>query len=112
MALVGPYSSLDPIRSQINNLPSKVTIQWIPGHCNILGNELTDAAEKSATISMGPSPGASYSSVCAQIRAAFKDSPIQHPSTWEVYSSLSPKIEAQVKSRADQSLLAKLRSGH
>ena len=29
-----------------------------------------------------------------------------------MYASLSPKIESQVESRADQSLLAKLRSGH
>ena len=29
-----------------------------------------------------------------------------------MYASLSPRIESQVESRADQSLLAKLRSGH
>ena len=111
-ALNGNSSALDPLRAKLNNLPCKLTIQWIPGHCNIPGNELADAAAKSATSLKGHSPGVSYGSICSQIRAATRDPPIQHERTREVYASLSPKIESRVESRADQSLLAKLRSGH
>ena len=111
-ALVGNSPALDPLRTKLNNLPCQLTIQWIPGHCNIPGNELADAAAKSATSIKGSSPGVSYSSICSQIRTATKDPPIQHPRTRQVYAALSPKTESQVESRADQSLLAKLRSGH
>ena len=74
-ALVGNSPALDPLRTKLNKLPCKLTIQWIPGHSNIPGNELADAAAKSATSLKGSSPGVSYSSICTQIRAATKDPP-------------------------------------
>ena len=51
-------------------------------------------------------------SSCAEIRECTKDPEIVHRRTREVYESLSMDRESLVKSRADQSLLAKLRTGH
>ena len=31
-----------PRRPQIQGLRRQITIQWIPGHCDILGNEMAD----------------------------------------------------------------------
>ena len=39
MALIGDHSSLDTVRYRINSSKANITIQWIPGHCNIAGNE-------------------------------------------------------------------------
>ena len=47
-----------------------------------------------------------------QINVGIKDPPCKHERTTEVYGALSKERESQVKTRADQSLLAKLRSGH
>ena len=40
-----------------------------------------------------------------------KDPPIQHERTAEVYSAYSSSRECQIRSRRDQTLLAKLRTG-
>ena len=112
MALLGSSPDLDTLRLSINNTVALSCIQWIPGHCDIRGNELADSAAKSAT-SLPSSPKAvAFSSACAAIREATRDPPISHPRTREVYAHYSRDREARVLSRADQSLLAKLRSGH
>ena len=72
---------------------------------------MADAAAKSATSLKGSSPWVSYSTICSQLELPTR-TPIQHLRTREVYASLPPKTESQVVSRADQSLLAKLRSGY
>ena len=112
VALLSPLTTLDTLRSRINSLKCRFAIQWIPGHCEIPGNELADAAAKSATSIGGPTPGVTYSSACARIRATFTDGPILHDRTRAVYCSISPRTEARITARSEQSLLAKLRSGH
>ena len=72
---------------------------------------MADTAAKSATSLKGSSPWVSYSTICSQLELPTR-TPIQHLRTREVYASLPPKTESQVVSRADQSLLAKLRSGY
>ena len=55
----------------------------------------------------------SYGSVCAAIRRMTKDPPASHEGTKEVYRGISHNIEKQlIKTRSDQTLLAKVRSGH
>ena len=111
-ALLGTSPALDDLRSKINNLRAHIIIQWIPGHSNIPGNELADLAAKSASTIQGENPGISYASICALIKEKSKDPPISHPIIKAVYSGISHKTECCVTSREDQSLLAKLRSGH
>ena len=116
MALLGSSPYLDQIRLNINTVNSDLIIQWIPGHCEIPGNELADSTAKSAARLPGPKhcrPPVSYGSSCAQISLCFlKDPPGTHERMIEVYGALSKERESQIKTRRDQTLLAKLRSGH
>ena len=88
--------------------------QWIPGYCEIPGDELADP--KSAAKLPGPihcrSPVSNGSS-CAQIPLCFLKDPLgKHKWTIEVYEAISKERESQIKTRIDQTTLAKLRSGH
>ena len=110
-ALNGPSSSLDRIRERINAVKPSLTIQWIPGHCDIPGNELADAAAKEACSEPGTC-SVSFGSSCAQISLCIKDPPIAHERTRVVYEGYSRGRESSITNRSDQALLAKLRSGH
>ena len=112
MALVGDGVGLDPMRSRINNTKADITIQWIPGHCEILGNDLADETAKLAAKSPGPGCPVTYGSACSHIRSYTRDPPPTHPRVKEVYAAFSQDRERRITSRRDQSLLAQLRSGH
>ena len=104
---------LDEIRMRMNRVRAQLTVQWIPGHCNIPGNEIADAAAKLATkCTVGKSSCVTYKSACALVKEITKDPPISHPRTREVYQELSLIREKTVRTRHDQSLLAKIRTGH
>ena len=55
-ALSGTSPALDDLRSKINSVTAHIIIQWIPGHCNVPGNELSDLAAKSASTVQGENP--------------------------------------------------------
>ena len=112
MALLGSSPDLDTLRLSIDNCVALSHIQWVPGHCDIRGNVLADTAAKSATSLPTPPKAVTYASACAAIRGATRDPLPSHPRTRAVYAHYSRDREACVLSRADQSLLAKLRSGH
>ena len=112
MALIGNGVSLEPLRSRINNTKAKLTIQWVPGHCEIPGNEMADESAKQAAKEKGPGCPITYASACTHIRIQSKDPPPSHPRVREVYEALSHDRERLIMSRQDQSLLAQLRSGH
>ena len=91
-----------------------LTIQWVLGNCEIPGNELADAIAKAASSLPEEhcNQTVSYGSSCDEIRECTKDPEIVHRRIREVYESLSMNRESQIKSRADQSLLAKFRTSN
>ena len=111
-ALQGYEPELDNLRLKIRNLSFPLTIQWVPGHSDIPGNELADKAAKDATELEEQAAPVTYGSICAQIRKITKDPPPTHERTKEVYSALSHRKEKNIASRSDQTLLAKIRTGH
>ena len=56
-------------------------MQWIPGHSNILENEIADSVAKQACSENAQLPVVTYTSICAHIRDMMKDPPIQHERT-------------------------------
>ena len=94
-------------------LPAQITIQWLPRHRDIPGNDLADGVAKEAPESGGVNHAPTcYHSVKARIKAKRKDLPPQHQRTRDVYTKYSEKEELKVKNRKGQSLLVKIRSGH
>ena len=112
-ALLEKSTGLDALRFKFKGLRKHITIQcqWIPGHSDILGNELADSVAKQACSENAQLPIVTYTSICAEIRQVVKDPPIQHKKTVEVYSPHSSHRECRIVSRKDQTLLAKLRTG-
>ena len=100
---VGKSTGLDLLRFDLEGLRRQITIKWIPGHSNILGNEITNYVAKQACSESAQLPAVTYTSICARIRHMVKDPSIQHERTAEVYSSYSSSTECQ--SRSDQTLL-------
>ena len=96
----------------LQSAPS-VTVQWIPGHSDIAGNELADQAAKDASTLQTKAPNPiPYKSVCAAIKSQFTDT-IQHERTKQVYAAYSrAKDREATKTRSDQVLLGRIRSGH
>ena len=53
-----------------------------------------------------------HGSICTQIRQATKDPPPSHERTKQVYRAISHNREKSITTRSDQTLLAKIRTGH
>ena len=112
MALLGGGTALDPLRSRIDNCGTTINIQWVSGHCGVPGNELADETAKLAAGATGPSCPITFASACSHIRAFCKDPPPQHQRVSQVYEAFSQQRERLITTRRDQTLLARLRSGH
>jgi ribonuclease HI len=125
-ALLSFSPDIDQLRFKLKNSKCKIFIQWIPGHSKIPGNDLADELAKQATLIPGPHRPTSFGSICTKIRGltrdppggichatnSTRDPPPIHERSREVYRCLSKDKERQVSSRSEQTLLAKLRSGH
>ena len=113
LALIGDGFELDDLRFRLRSYGHRVIIQWVPGHKDIPGNDLADAIAKEAAEMEGEAFAPTwYHSASSRIRALRKDPPPSHQRTREVYAAFSKEKELEVKSRDDQTLLAKVRSGH
>ena len=111
-ALLGIDPELELLRFRLRCLNRPLTIQWVPGHAGVPGNELADEAAKKAADLFSEGPASiSWKAIAASIKLAARDHPT-HERTKKVYAAYSREKEKRIKSREDQTLLAKLRSGH
>ena len=101
------------LREKLGELKGRVTIQWVPAHCNVPGNELADqSAKEIAQLGEPTEAPISYKTSLAIINRKIKDPPPQHPLISVTYKHLSQKTDSKIKTRKEAALLAQLRSGH
>ena len=106
-------SSLPGIVDMLDDTTFDITIQWIPEHCGIQGNEEADREAKKATTGRRREEegmkGVPLHVAKARIRRLIVDPPISHARTKAIYQGTRGKA---VLSRKKAVLLAQLRSGH
>ena len=111
-AMSGTSDQLEPLLAGLGKLSCKLVIQWIPGHSDVMGNELADEAAKKAAKLHGPGRDISYESSRLLAKKFIPDPPPEHKRSQLVYSKLSRKREAEIATRSEQVTLARIRGGH
>ena len=85
MALSSLNQGVDNLAEMISECPAQVSIQWIPGHSDIPGNELADTEAKKATTEDQPSRVISIKGIIPVINEVITESEFQHPRIKETY---------------------------
>ena len=108
-----PEGDVHRIQSAIAELCKKeVRILWVPGHCNIRGNELADLEVKFGFESAQPSVHLDSSTRAALIRREEGQSPLTHPRLTALYTTRPREEEEALLQKADRTDLIRFRCGH
>ena len=107
-----PDPWLKQVKRKIAELPSNITLLWMPSHCDVHGNEQADKLANSGAKmdqSQVPIP---HSIVKAKIRA--RTWKVTHPEAIKIYGErTSPRWEIERQWPMDvRSLFSRLRTGH
>ena len=106
--------SLLSINSSIAAFPSPKSIRliWVPGHCNLPGNDLADEQAKLGSALPQPTAPLDPQTRLAIIRRSCKPPPSIHPRLISLTSSRSNPEEESQLSKKDLVDLIRFRSGH
>ena len=91
---------------------ANVVVQSVPGHRSVEGNELTHTAAKAATLLYEDPPVIPYGCARSLIKQSINNDISNYVMSESVYSKLSSKKDAEIKSRKNQLLLARIWAGH
>ena len=106
--------SLHRILSAIAELCKKkeVRILWVPGHCNLRGNELADLEAKLCWEVAQPSVPLDLSTRAALIRREERQSSLTHPRLTALYTTRPREEEEVLLQKADRTDLIRFCCGH
>ena len=104
---------LDELRTNLARVKCSVLLQWVPGHCGLIGNDWTDVEAGKAAIATDDRTdgyqGISFRAARSLIIQEISDPPVSHERTKAVFSGKRDRI---ILPRKEAVLLAQLRSGH
>ena len=109
-----PDGDMHRIQSSIAELCKKkeVRILWVPGHCNLRGNELADLEAKLGSEVAQPSVPLDSSTRAALIRQEERQSSLTHPRLTALYTTRLREEEEAFLQKADLTDLIRFRCGH
>ena len=109
-----PDGDVHRIQSAIAELCMKkeVRIQWVPGHCNLRGNELADLEAKLGSEVAQPRVPLDSSTRTALIRREERQSSLTHPRLTALYTTRPREEEEALLKKADRTDLIRFRCGH
>ena len=104
---------LDELRTNLARVKCSVLLQWVPGHCGLIGNDWADVEAGKAAIATDDRTdgyqGISFRAARSLIIQEISDPPVSHERTKAVFSGKRDRI---ILPRKEAVLLAQLRSGH
>jgi len=98
----------------IQQSPTDIHIQWVPGHCGIPSNELADQhAKQVVAIKDDPLHPITLSNAVTAVKQLIRDTAPTHGRTKAAYDQYSERRDrAEISSRKDAIMLAQLCSSH